>query len=162
MSSSETITMFPSVTDIDNPHYTTLDESLTRIREGKSQAKVEQVRAGNKDVKKTLPIALFSGVFEGRRDSQILGHSGIIVLDFDHIDVEDYKSLLGTDDYIRACWTSPSGDGLKALVRVTNPERHRDHFRALQAYFDRTYGLEVDPSGINLSRACLKVMTQTL
>lgn len=76
----------------------------------------------------------------------------MIVLDFDHIDVEDYKSLLGTDDYIRACWTSPSGDGLKALVKVTNPERHRDHFRALQAYFDRTYGLEVDPSGINLSR----------
>jgi len=156
MSSSESITMFPSVTDIDNPHYTTLEESLSRIRVGKSKDKVEEVRAGNKDVKKTLPIALFSGVFEGRRDSQILGHSGIIVLDFDHIDVEDYKSLLGTDDYIRACWTSPSGDGLKALVQVTNPERHRDHFRALQAYFDRTYGLEVDPSGINLSRACFE------
>ena len=156
MSSSETITMFASVTNTDGPHYTTLDESLNRIREGKSKEKVEQVRSGNKDVKKTLPIALFSGVFEGRRDNQIVGHSGMIVLDFDHVDVQDYKSLLGTDDYIRACWTSPSGDGLKALVRVSNPERHKDHFRALQAYFDRTYGLEVDPSGINVSRACFE------
>jgi len=40
------------------------------------------------------------------------------------------------------------------LVRLSNPSLHRDHFRALQAYFDTEYGLEVDPSGINESRAC--------
>lgn len=44
MSSSDKITMFPSVTDIDNPHYTTLDEALSRIREGKSKEKVSLVR----------------------------------------------------------------------------------------------------------------------
>ena len=49
---------------------------------------------------------------------------------------------------------SPSGDGLKALVRITNPERHRDHFRALVDYFDKQYQLEVDSTGINESRAC--------
>jgi hypothetical protein len=51
---------------------------------------------------------------------------------------------------------SPSGDGIKALVQVTNPERHRDHFRALTTYFDKQYGLEVDASGINESRACFE------
>jgi hypothetical protein len=51
---------------------------------------------------------------------------------------------------------SPSGDGIKALVQITNPERHRDHFRALTTYFDKQYGLEVDASGINESRACFE------
>ena len=156
MSSDKSITMFPSITSIDSPYYLTIDTALNRIKEGKSKEKVDKVREGDKQLKKTLPVTLFSGVFSGRRDEQIQGHSGLIVLDFDHIDVNDYKALLGTDDYIRACWTSPSRDGLKALVLITNPERHRDHFRALQAYFDRTYGLEVDPSGINVSRACFE------
>ena len=156
MNGANAITMFSSITNIDEPHYITIEDSLKRIKEGKSKDKVEQVRSGDTQVKKTLPVALFSGVFDGRRDSQIKGHSGLVVLDFDHIDTQDYKSLLGTDDYIRACWVSPSGDGLKALVRISNPERHRDHFRALQSYFERTYGLEVDPSGINVSRACFE------
>lgn len=89
-----------------------------------------------------------------RKDSALDSHSGLVVLDFDHIDVEGSKTILATDQYIYACWISPSGEGLKALVRVSNPESHRDHFRALQAYFDNEYGLEVDPSGINESRAC--------
>ena len=148
--------MFQSIKDIDNPYYITLETALDRIKEGTSQPKVSQVREGKTNVKKELPVALFSGVFSGRRDSDIKGHSGYIILDFDHINVTDYKAMLGTDEYIRACWTSPSGDGLKTLVKISNPERHRDHFRALQAYFDRTYGLEVDPSGINVSRACFE------
>ena len=46
--------------------------------------------------------------------------------------------------------------GVKALVKITNPERHRDHFRALVKYFERTHGLELDESGINESRACFE------
>jgi len=150
------ITMFVDIKDTSKPYYITLDSALGRIREGKSQTTISQLRDGNTALKKKLPVALFSGVFSGRKDDQIEGHSGYIILDFDHIDVQDYKSLLGTDEYIKACWVSPSGDGLKALVKVSNPERHRDHFRALQSYFDRNYGLEVDPSGINESRACFE------
>lgn len=156
MSGTETITMFASVKNTDEPHYIDLSTALERIKNGKSKSLVGQIRDGNSSLKKALPVALFSGVFKGRRDHDIQGHSGYIILDFDHVDVGDSKALLGTDDFVRACWTSPSGDGLKALVRITNPERHRDHFRALQSYFDRNYGLEVDPSGINESRACFE------
>ena len=42
------------------------------------------------------------------------------------------------------------------MVRITNPERHRDHFRSLVKYFERTHGLELDESGINESRACFE------
>lgn len=112
------------------------------------------MRSGQKEAKKKLPVILWAGEFETRRDDAIKNHSGLIVLDFDHIDVEGSKDILSTDPYVFACWISPSGEGLKALVRLSNPSLHRDHFRALQAYFDTEYGLEVDPSGINESRAC--------
>ena len=98
------ITMFQSVTNTSEPHYITLEDSLLRIKNGKSKEKVDKVREGDKQSKKELPIALFSGVFTGRKDEHIQGHSGLIVLDFDHIDVQDYKSLLGTDEHIRARW----------------------------------------------------------
>lgn len=156
------ITMFQSVKHTTEPYYISLADALERIRGGKSKEAILKIREGDTSIKKGLPIALFSGVFTGRRDSDIQGHSGYIVLDFDHINVQDYKPLIGTDEYVCACWLSPSGDGLKALVKVTNPERHRDHFRALQAYFDRTYGLTLDPTGINESRACYESYDENL
>ena len=146
--------MFSSIKNTTEPHYITLENALKRITEGRSAPIIGQLRSGDKSIKNSLPIALFSGVFSGRKDKDLTEHSGLIVLDFDHINVAEYKPLIGTDEYVRACWTSPSGDGLKVLVKVSNPERHRDHFRALEAYFERTYGLDIDPSGVNESRAC--------
>jgi len=117
---------------------------------------VTDVRGGNKEKKKELPVVCFSGEFSSRSDEALFEHSGYVVLDFDHVDVEATKRALATDDFIHSCWTSPSGNGVKALVKVTNPERHRDHFRALIKYFERTHGLELDESGINESRACFE------
>ena len=54
-------------------------------------------------------------MFESRKDESLQKHSGIIVLDFDHVpDVEDAKSRLAFDPHVMACWTSPSSDGIKA------------------------------------------------
>jgi hypothetical protein len=131
-------------------------QALSRIKDGKSSGTVDEVRKGNKEKKKELPVVCFSGEFSSRSDDAIFEHSGFIVLDFDHVDVESTKRSLATDDFVYSCWTSPSGEGVKALVKITNPERHRDHFRALVKYFERTHGLEVDASGANESRACFE------
>jgi len=128
--------------------------ALMRIKRGESATTIEAIRNGNKEFKKTLPVILFSGEFKSRRDDALERHSQFIVLDFDNIDVKASKAVLSTDPYVYSCWVSPSGNGLKALVKITHPERHRDHFRALSTYFDKQYGLEVDGSGINESRAC--------
>jgi hypothetical protein len=148
--------MFESVYKTDKPFHIPLSVALSRIAEGKSKETIEAVREGDKKKKTELPVVLFSGEFDKREDTQIISHSKLIVLDFDHIDVETYKNILCTDDHILACWVSPSGDGLKALVQITNPERHRDHFRAIVKYFDKQYNLEVDQSGANESRACFE------
>ena len=148
--------MFESVYKTDKPYHISLQTALERIQQGKSSGIVREVREGDKKKKTELPIVLFSGEFDKREDTQIISHSKLIVLDFDHIDVETYKNILCTDDHILACWVSPSGDGLKALIQITNPERHRDHFRAIVKYFDKQYNLEVDQSGANESRACFE------
>ena len=150
------ITIFRDIKDINGPNHITLNQALRRVQEGKSKELITQIRSGDKESKKKLPVVCFSGEFSSRKDDALFEHSGIIVLDFDHVDVDETKQALGTDDYVHACWTSPSGDGVKALVRVSNPERHRDHFRAMSRYFERKYALEVDPSGINESRACFE------
>ena len=127
MKKNPRVTMFESVYKTDKPYHISLQTALQRIREGASSPIVQAVRDGDKKKKTELPIVLFSGEFSAR-----------------------------TDDHVLACWVSPSGDGLKALIQVTNPERHRDHFRAIVKYFDKNYNLEVDQSGANESRACFE------
>ena len=150
------VTIFKNVFDKTNPHHIALETALQRIQTGKSSTLVSDVRNGDKEKKKELPVVCFSGEFSSRADDALFEHSGFLVLDFDHVDVDSTKAALGMDDFIHSCWTSPSGNGIKALVHITNPERHRDHFRALVKYFERTHGLELDESGINESRACFE------
>lgn len=162
-----TVTIFKNIKDIQSPHLITIRTALARIKSGKSKSLIERVRGihsvdennnavPDKEAKKDLPVVCFSGQFDSRRDDALVSHNGLIVLDFDHIDVDVSKSILATDDYVYACWVSPSGDGLKALVKISTPSKHREHFKAIQLYMDRTYGLEVDPSGKNESRACFE------
>ena len=150
------VTIFKDVKLIKEAHHIQLETALLRIQEGKSKDLILEVRKGDKEKKLKLPVVCFSGEFSSRNDESLFEHSGFIILDFDHVDVEATKTALATDDYIHSCWMSPSGDGVKALVKITHPERHRDHFRALITYFSRQHGLEVDESGINESRACFE------
>ena len=53
-----------------------------------------EVRDGNKEKKKELPVVCFSGEFASRSDDALFEHSGFIVLDFDHVDVNQTKRLL--------------------------------------------------------------------
>tara|TARA_Y100000015_G_scaffold43107_1_gene52280 strand:- start:10051 stop:11853 length:1803 start_codon:yes stop_codon:yes gene_type:complete len=154
--SNPIVTIFPSIHQVQEPTYISLETALNRIRQGKHTTRIDRIRGGEKSEKTKLPIVLFSGEFSGRKDDNLKRHSGLIVLDFDHIDVERGKNVIGSDRYVRSCWVSPSGNGIKALVEVQEPSRHRDHFRSLQKYFDSQYGLEVDSTGINESRACFE------
>lgn len=151
---TEQVTIFKDIYSKDEPFYKSVEYCLNRIKNGGSKEAILKLRNGEKQHKKTLPVVLWSGTFSTRKDDAIINHSSFIVLDFDHIDVSQSKALLATDNFVFSCWVSPSGNGLKALVKVSDSSAHRDHFRALERYFDKEYGLEVDPSGVNESRAC--------
>ena len=91
----------------------------------------EEIRG---DLKMTLPCVLFPEGFQKRVASGLIEHSGLIILDFDNQEPVQYKDKLSKFPYIVAAWASPSGTGVKALVRISDPDRHRDHFEALKIH----------------------------
>lgn len=149
------ITIFPDIHSKE-PRYITVNQALTRIKEGKSKSLIDLVRnARNKDesneFKKKLPSVCFSGKFgKNRKDEELEQHSGFICLDFDNIeDVERKKEELMHTEIVYASWVSPSGKGVKALVKIADGNQHKEHFDALLDEF-----IDADKSGRNLSRVC--------
>ena len=136
------------------PFYVSIDDALERIKSGKSRKIVEEIRGtldkekANK-IKLNLPSVCFSGKFgKDRTDEQLIEHSGYIVLDFDNVgELRDKQTDIISKPFVYACWVSPSGNGLKALVKISSPKKHREHFQALQEEF-----IDIDKSGINPSR----------
>lgn len=149
------ITIFKNIFSKE-PHYIPIEIALKRIEAGNSKQIIEEIRntidkeKANK-IKANLPSVCFSGKFgENRTDESLIEHSGFIVLDFDDVyDIRNKQSEIISHDFVYACWVSPSGKGLKVLVRIAKGERHREHFQALQEVFP-----EIDRSGINVSRVC--------
>lgn len=100
----------------------------------------------------------FSGTFESRSDKALVDHSGYLCIDFDHLtDVKGTFEMLLGDRYFETqlLFRSPSGDGLKWVISINTAEvSHEEYFNAVANYLKRTYGLEADKSGKDVSRAC--------
>ena len=123
------------------PFYITVEAALERIKTGKSKELIEAIRkTKTKDeadaIKRKLPSVCFSGKFTERKDEKLIEHSGYLVLDFDNvIDLPTkYREIL-SHDFISACWISPRGNGVKALVKIADCSKHREHFEALRDIF---------------------------
>ncbi|GHV61937.1 VirE protein [Bacteroidia bacterium] len=100
----------------------------------------------------------FSGVFTSRKDCELVKHSGLLCLDFDHlINLETIRTALLSDEYFETqlLFTSPSGNGIKWLISIdTDTVTHGDYFTALSYYIKKKYAIEPDKSGRDISRAC--------
>lgn len=147
------------------PHYRHIDAVLGRIRDGKSAGLVEQARLvyGNEveytKAKKRLPCILFSGQFNHRSVKGLIKHSGFICLDFDKFPSESelqlWRDNLDSDEYTYCVFTSPSGRGLKCVVKIPEclPIEHKALFRGLQKYYDCPY---FDPNVHDICRICFE------
>ena len=100
----------------------------------------------------------FSGTFSYHNDASLTAHSQLLCIDFDHIDdVQALRTRLLADPYFETwlMFTSPSGQGVKWIIHIdTSLKDHREWFRLLEDYFQKTYDLKIDPQCINVSRAC--------
>jgi len=153
-----------------------LEKTIKHLKSNdKIKAKIQELRKLNDksrydSMKKKLPQIVFAGVFERRANNAIKSYSGLLVVDIDSKDNPDVnllevKSILKDDPYVFAVFVSPSGKGLKLLVRVAEPipnvtdyealaKKHANSARGFFSYLEASYGLVADKSGTDLSRAC--------
>lgn len=143
------------------PFYRDAYTLLARIKEGHSKDLVKRIRA-EKDVeqqrllKRNLPCICWSGKFTQREDKYLVEHSGLICLDFDKYEnskeMMSDKEKLSKDKYVFSVFISPSGNGLKVLVKIPKQvENHKGYFYALRSYFDNSH---FDSTSRNVSRVC--------
>ena len=115
-------------------------------------------REANSFKQKNFDFVTFSGIFKRRSIDGLLLHSNYICFDFDDVgDADRLRSILIGDSQLHTSllFSSPSGTGLKWVVRIdTQSYSHTDWFRAISNYLNKIYGLEVDESGKDVSRAC--------
>lgn len=157
------VTIFKNLQNTNTPFIKDIDFILDRIKSGKSKLIVDEIRKQpTKEladvIKVTLPAICFSGIFTKRADSSITEHSGLVCLDFDkyesieilNIDFDKFK----IDKYTFAMFISPSGIGIKLLVKIPKDiDNHKKYFDALEKYYDNTH---FDTTSKNISRICFE------
>ena len=155
------ITIFKDIKDTAQPFYRNVNIVLSRIQDGSSRGLVKKIRA-EKDkekrnlLKQKLPAICFSGKFAKRNDNSLQQHSGLICLDFDgynsNKDLLQEKERLSKNKHMFAVFISPSGKGLKALVKIPpNQDNHLNYFISLQNSLNSVY---FDKTSKNISRVC--------
>lgn len=141
----------------------TIRKQLEIIKSGLLSKTIEQLRVCSQEEyskrKIWLPMAIFQGTFEPTRKAEnIQASSGLMVIDEDHLTDDESEALrekLRACPFIFAAWRSPR-NGVKALVRVNfnNDTEFKAAYRAIAAYLETEFSLEIDPTGKDVSRSC--------
>jgi len=134
---------------------------LVRQRDQSEDAE-EKKRLGEQvdKIKKGLPAFTVSGTFPSgqRQKDKLIQHSGRLQIDVDKLPADRLqlvKEQLATDPHMEATFISPSGNGVKAVMRIpvcANDEKHKQAFLAAENYLSQQYQLKIDPSIKDVSR----------
>ena len=146
---SETLRLHQVFALITSDKYKSITEELRAITNVKEARKFKANR---------FDYVTLSGTFEKRSDNNLLKHSNLLTIDFDHLEnPQELRTQLLNDEYFETemLFISPSGDGLKWIIRIDISEvTHSEYFTAVANYIKHNYNIEVDQSGKDVSRAC--------
>ena len=159
------VTLFKNFNEV--VEHKSLPAILEEIRTGKYKHAIVYLRkslaekkeeAYNK-AKKSLPAFTPSGKFVGGRKLEFLAdYSSCIILDIDKLsaaDLQNAKHLANQSEFTYASFISPSGNGLKILVKITTPKaEHKETFLLVQEHYEKLLKLEIDKSGKDITRLC--------
>ena len=159
------ITVFKNFNEV--VEHKSIPAILDEIRTGKYKPGIIYLRkslAENKTeaynkAKKSLPAFTPSGKFVGGRKLEFLAdYSSCIILDIDKLtiaELQNAKNLAAQSEFTYACFISPSGNGLKILVKIdTSKTEHKEAFLLVQAHYEGILKLEIDKSGKDVTRLC--------
>ncbi len=128
-----------------------LKKNIEDIRQFKADGKKENADR----IKMGLPAVTFQGTFDAtRKADNIAQYNHCVILDFDHIeDIDKVKQIISECQNTHLAFTSPSGDGLKVLVKVDSElEYHLQAFQQVVNFYEELTGAEIDQSGKDVAR----------
>lgn len=137
--------------------------SLIRLPDPDDELFIKKIRSDipkeeKDEIKKSLTAVTWSGTFKKRKANELIEYSGLICIDIDKLEPLAHallKDKLKTDPYTYFLFTSPSGTGLKIIIRVKGgPEMYLQNFLAIEKYFKTKYDIQVDKSGKDICRLC--------
>jgi hypothetical protein len=106
----------------------------------------------------SFPALTFGGTFGGTgKSEELLEMSGLIVLDFDHLErLEEVRQKLENDISTHLLFVSPSGDGLKVIIKhnLRDVSKWQYLYQELEEYYFQKYDLSTDKTGKDISRMC--------
>lgn len=147
------------------PYIADLEKIIQRIKTGKSKEIIDKIRTAEtkelkNSLKTSLPSILFSGEFSQRNSNSLIQHSGLMVVDFDNYENNDvlinHLELLKKNNHFVLLFISPSGKGIKGVVKISNKankETHPKYFKAFNLAFKYDY---FDISNSNVDRVCFE------
>lgn len=167
------VTLFKNFNEV--VEHKSLPVILEEIRTGKYRHAIVYLRkslaekkeeAYNK-AKKSLLAFTPSGKFVGGRKMEFLAeYSNTIILDIDKLTKEDLAKanhLANQSEFTYASFISPSGNGLKILVKINTPKsEHKEAFLKIQAHYEDILKLEIDKSGKDITRLCFYSFDENL
>lgn len=112
-----------------------------------------------KEAKKSLPVIMWQGIFHHRSNNGCALLTGLMCIDFDHKTDEELKMVKQTVmrwGCTYCCFKSPSGDGLKVVIKTDNSSiiHYSNLYRQLEQIFINQFGIEPDDDCDDVGRAC--------
>lgn len=139
------------------PQLTSLYEALTSTSQIDLIGKIRALPYKSEEqsiLKRQLVACTPSSVQEGGRGEKYHArHTGLMQFDIDHLDTADMPRmfrLICQIPYVAYCGLSASGHGYWGLMPISNPERHKQHFDAMEAAF-KQWGIEIDTKPRNVA-----------
>lgn len=110
-------------------------------------------------LKKDLPVIMWQGIFSSRNNAGVQSLSSLVCIDIDQKgkdEITDLRNKLTKDPFVFAVFTSPSGDGLKIIIKTDNYEilYYKNIYKQIENYFYTKYNIEVDKNCEAISQGC--------
>lgn len=134
-----------------------LSTATAKVRKELASAGGDKKAASVAAAKQELPCVTFSGTGPGHKAADLQEHSSLVQLDFDSPqDPQALALAIKQDRHVALAFVSPTGQGIKAALRVQVPEgltpeelqrwHEEQAFPAAQRYSREAFAEEIDPA----------------
>lgn len=151
-------TRFKSLRNTKPEQVVSLTDVLTEIASEKYKKQIDEIRSqenpSKSPLKDKLPVFTPTGIFNHRSLAGLEDYNGLMCLDIDHVeDPELLKKKCKSLNYVYAAFVTPSGKGLKVIIKTNaTKENYREFEQKIADAFYTDSGAIRDKHCKDISR----------